>query len=167
MAYSDFSRFMPLESAYRNPGEATEAYRAQALEKANVQSELERFYKTLEETQRQFDETLGFKESELAETTRQFDETLGQREYEFDTTTSETARMFDETMTERQDEFAKEMDLKNRYFGLDEAKFIFSKHFDGGGDSSLGWANFGGNVAGFGAGGGFNDLFSNMGSLFG
>ena len=75
MALGDFQMFRPSDSAYANPGELTESWRAMALERATESSNLERLYRTLEqeksqfaqqltEQQRQFDETLGFKERE-------------------------------------------------------------------------------------------------------
>lgn len=127
MASFDFARFMPSESAYRNPGEAKDAYRAQALEKATTQSELERFYTTFEESKRQFNENLGFQREELgfqretlAESSRQFDETLGERREEFGQTLTQRISEFSQTLEERMSEFEQTHELDTERFQFEK-----------------------------------------------
>lgn len=65
MATGDFQQFRPSDSAFMNPGELTESWRTMALERATEQSNLERLYRTLEQEQGQFEDTLGEKKYEF------------------------------------------------------------------------------------------------------
>jgi len=67
MALGDVGLFNPAESTYTTPGAYGETLKATALQNAQYLSMMDQFYEQLEETTRQFNETLGFKESELAQ----------------------------------------------------------------------------------------------------
>ena len=54
--------FLPAESAYGTPGAYSQALRAEATKRATYLSQMDQFYSQLEESQRQFDEMLSFKE---------------------------------------------------------------------------------------------------------
>jgi len=83
----DMSQFMPSKSAYTNPGEYETTQRSLAYQNATYMSNMDAFYKKLEEDARQFDlsldlkrdefgleqEKLAFQGEKLAESTRQFD----------------------------------------------------------------------------------------------
>jgi hypothetical protein len=84
MASGDFARFLPSESAYVNPGEYESTQRAIALQNATYQSQMDTFYKELEERKREFDigfgleeKKLGLEEEKFGETQRQFDVSAG------------------------------------------------------------------------------------------
>jgi hypothetical protein len=79
MAAGDFAQFRPSESAFKNPGELMESYRAIGLERAQESVGLERFYRSLEEEGRQFD-------TRLAEEGRWFDERLEEEQRQFGST---------------------------------------------------------------------------------
>lgn len=78
MAYGDTSMWDPAESYFRAPSAYREFLRAKAAERADYLASMDQFYTQLEETKRQFNETLGynvetrdvelgFKEKELAQ----------------------------------------------------------------------------------------------------
>ena len=58
----EIGMFLPAESAYGTPGAYSQALRAEATKRASYLSEMDQFYSQLEESQRQFDEMLSFKE---------------------------------------------------------------------------------------------------------
>lgn len=62
MALGEVGMFLPAESAYGTPGAYSQALRAEATKRASYLSEMDQFYSQLEESQRQFDEMLSFKE---------------------------------------------------------------------------------------------------------
>uniref|UniRef100_A0A6H1ZCU8 Uncharacterized protein n=1 Tax=viral metagenome TaxID=1070528 RepID=A0A6H1ZCU8_9ZZZZ len=62
MAMGEIGMFLPAESAYGTPGAYSQALRAEATKRASYLSEMDQFYSQLEESQRQFDEMLSFKE---------------------------------------------------------------------------------------------------------
>ena len=61
MAIQDIGMFLPSESQYKNPGAYDEALRAEASKRAQYLSLMDQFYEQLNESQRQFNETLAFK----------------------------------------------------------------------------------------------------------
>jgi len=63
MAMGEIGMFLPAESAYGTPGAYSQALRAEATKRADYLSQMDQFYTQLEESQRQFDEMLSFKES--------------------------------------------------------------------------------------------------------
>jgi len=62
MGIGEVGMFLPAESAYGTPGAYSQALRAEATKRAAYLSEMDQFYSQLEESQRQFDEMLSFKE---------------------------------------------------------------------------------------------------------
>ena len=58
----EIGMFLPAESAYGTPGAYSQALRAEATKRASYLSEMDQFYSQLEESQRQFDKMLSFKE---------------------------------------------------------------------------------------------------------
>ena len=67
MAMGEIGMFLPAESAYGTPGAYSQALRAEATKRATYLSQMDQFYSQLEESQRQFDEALAFKESSWEE----------------------------------------------------------------------------------------------------
>jgi len=67
MALGDVGMFNPAESNYMTPGAYGETLKADALKRANYLAMMDQFYEQLDETKREFDKTLGFKESALAQ----------------------------------------------------------------------------------------------------
>ena len=67
MALGEMGMFLPAESAYGTPGAYSQALRAEATKRAAYLSEMDQFYSQLEESQRQFDEMLSFKEESWEE----------------------------------------------------------------------------------------------------
>lgn len=61
MAIQDIGMFLPAESQYKAPGAYDEALRAEATKRAQYLSLMDQFYEQLNESQRQFNETLSFK----------------------------------------------------------------------------------------------------------
>jgi hypothetical protein len=59
--------FNPAESTYMRPGAYDDALRANALKQASYLSAMDQFYGQLDETIREFNATLSFKEAELAQ----------------------------------------------------------------------------------------------------
>ena len=74
----EIGMFLPAESAYGTPGAYSQALRAEATKRATYLSEMDQFYSQLEESQRQFDEMLSFKESS-------WEEEMGLRKEQLDT----------------------------------------------------------------------------------
>lgn len=67
MALGDVGMFNPAESNYMTPGAYGETLKADALKRANYLAMMDQFYEQLDETKREFDKTLGFKEASLAQ----------------------------------------------------------------------------------------------------
>jgi len=61
MALGDVGIFNPAESNYGTPGAFDKMLQAEAQKRAAYLSSMDQFYENLAESQRQFDETLGFK----------------------------------------------------------------------------------------------------------
>jgi len=78
MAMGEIGMFLPAESAYGTPGAYSQALRAEATKRAAYLSEMDQFYSQLEESQRQFDEMLSFKEES-------WEDEMGLRRSEIDT----------------------------------------------------------------------------------
>ena len=62
MAIGEMGMFLPAESAYGTPGAYSQSLRAEATKRAAYLSQMDQFYASLEESKRQFEETLAFKE---------------------------------------------------------------------------------------------------------
>jgi len=62
MALGEIGMFLPAESAYGTPGAYSQALRAEATKRAAYLSEMDQFYSSLEESKRQFEETMTFRE---------------------------------------------------------------------------------------------------------
>uniref|UniRef100_A0A6M3K2S4 Uncharacterized protein n=2 Tax=viral metagenome TaxID=1070528 RepID=A0A6M3K2S4_9ZZZZ len=67
---ADTGWLLPPESAYKWPGGWEKAMRAEALGRSSYLSQMDQFYTELEEAQRQFDETMGFKWEEMERESR-------------------------------------------------------------------------------------------------
>lgn len=67
MALGEIGMFLPAESAYGTPGAYSQALRAEATKRASYLSEMDQFYAQLEESKRQFEETLAFREKSWEE----------------------------------------------------------------------------------------------------
>jgi hypothetical protein len=170
MATYDFARFMPSESAFSNPGEVNQAYRAQAMEKATTASELERFYATLEETSREFDTEAAFKEKSLAQQQGQFEATLGEQKDEFGKTLAQRRDEYSGTLNERIREFTETHELDTERFQFE--KEMGPKYLDlqsrvyqsqsRGQDFGMGM-----DVLGFVGGGGLSDVWGGVTDFFG
>lgn len=76
MAYTDFGQLMPSEAGFKTPGMYGAFLQAEGAKKAAYLSDMDQFFANLAETTRQFNETLGFKNKELASR-----ETLTREEY--------------------------------------------------------------------------------------
>ena len=61
MAIGDIGMFLPSESHYKTPGAYDALLSAEARKVADYLSQMDQFYENLEESKRQFSETLGFK----------------------------------------------------------------------------------------------------------
>ena len=62
MAMGEVGMFLPAESAYGTPGAFSQSLRAEATKRARYLSEMDQFYMGLEESKRQFEETMSFRE---------------------------------------------------------------------------------------------------------
>lgn len=62
MGLGEIGTFLPAESAYGTPGAYSQSLRAQATKRASYLSEMDQFYAGLEESKRQFEETMSFRE---------------------------------------------------------------------------------------------------------
>jgi len=120
MASNDFFSFAPSESAYTNPDEYRSSMNAMALERATTMSELERFYRSLEENQRQFDENLGFQREELESKETMFDKQLGEQRYEFGAQLGQRKQEFGQTFAEGKRQFGETHELETRRFEFEE-----------------------------------------------
>jgi len=67
MAIGEVGMFLPAESAYGTPGAFSQALRAEATKRAAYLSEMDQFYASLEESKRQFEETMTFREESWEE----------------------------------------------------------------------------------------------------
>ncbi len=67
MALGQIGMFLPAESAYGTPGAYSQALRAEATKRATYLSEMDQFYASLEESKRQFEETMSFREESWEE----------------------------------------------------------------------------------------------------
>jgi hypothetical protein len=77
MAIFDTGVFSPAESAYGDsPAAYRESLRAESVKHASYLSSMDQFYAELDEMQRQFDATLGYKQDVLGFEREKFDETL-------------------------------------------------------------------------------------------
>jgi len=61
MAIGEVGMFLPAESQYGTPGAYSQSLRAEATKRANYLSQMDQFYASLEESKKQFEETLEFK----------------------------------------------------------------------------------------------------------
>ena len=62
MAMGEVGMFLPAESAYGTPGAYSQSLRAEATKRAAYLSDMDQFYSSLEESKRQFEETMSFRE---------------------------------------------------------------------------------------------------------
>lgn len=62
MGLGEVGMFLPAESAYGTPGAYSQSLRAEATKRARYLSEMDQFYSGLEESKRQFEETMSFRE---------------------------------------------------------------------------------------------------------
>jgi len=62
MAIGEVGMFLPAESAYGTPGAYSQSLRAEATKRARYLSEMDQFYAGLEESKKQFEETMAFRE---------------------------------------------------------------------------------------------------------
>ena len=62
MAIGQIGAFLPSESAYGTPGAYSQALRAESTKRARYLSEMDQFYASLEESKKQFEETMTFRE---------------------------------------------------------------------------------------------------------
>ena len=62
MGLGEVGMFLPAESAYGTPGAYSQSLRAEATKRARYLSEMDQFYSSLEESKRQFEETMSFRE---------------------------------------------------------------------------------------------------------
>ena len=62
MGLGEVGMFLPAESAYGTPGAYSQSLRAEATKRARYLSEMDQFYASLEESKRQFEETMTFRE---------------------------------------------------------------------------------------------------------
>lgn len=76
MAISDIGMFSPSRSNYSTPGAWEEMLRGEALKRASYLSQMDEFYTQLAESERQFNETLLFKQSESEVQQEQFGQSL-------------------------------------------------------------------------------------------
>ena len=67
MAIGEIGMFLHPESAYGTPGAFSQALRAEATKRARYLSEMDQFYANLEESKRQFEETMAFREESWEE----------------------------------------------------------------------------------------------------
>lgn len=77
MALGEIGLFNPAESTYMRPGAYDEALRANAFKQASYLSAMDQFYEQLDETVREFNATLSFKEAELAQIKGLTEEQIG------------------------------------------------------------------------------------------
>jgi hypothetical protein len=77
MAIGEVGMFLPAESAYGTPGAFSQALRAEATKRASYLSQMDQFYAGLEESKRQFEETMTFREES-------WEEEMGLRKGELD-----------------------------------------------------------------------------------
>lgn len=61
MALGDIGSFLPSEGQYTVPGAYDQMLKADALKRSSYLAQMDQFYESLEESQRQFEETLAFK----------------------------------------------------------------------------------------------------------
>ena len=66
MAYTDFGQLYPSEAGFKTPGMYGAFLQAEGAKKADYLSQMDQFFANLAESTRQFNETLGFKNKELA-----------------------------------------------------------------------------------------------------
>lgn len=78
MAYPNYGAFLPAEALYTEPGAYSGVLRGEALKRASYLSEMDRFYKELEEASRQFEKQYALAERELDFTEEQ---ALWEREF--------------------------------------------------------------------------------------
>lgn len=62
MGLGEVGMFLPAESAYGTPGAYNQALRAESTKRAAYLSQMDQFYASLEESKRQFEETMTFRE---------------------------------------------------------------------------------------------------------
>ena len=62
MAMGEIGMFLPPESAYGTPGAYSQSLRAESTKRASYLSQMDQFYSSLEESKRQFEETMSFRE---------------------------------------------------------------------------------------------------------
>ena len=60
MGLGEIGMFSPAESAYGTPGAYSQSLRAEATKRAAYLSQMDQFYSSLEESKRQFEETMAF-----------------------------------------------------------------------------------------------------------
>lgn len=108
MAIQDIGMFLPSESNYKIPGAYDEALRAEAAKRAQYLSLMDQFYEQLNESQRQFNETLGFKTTtrdlELAHSKWKVEQEIGIQEKE---------------LVQRGKQFSEDLALRNKMLEAD------------------------------------------------
>lgn len=62
MGLGEVGMFLPAESAYGTPGAYSQSLRAEATKRATYLSQMDQFNSSLEESKRQFEETMTFRE---------------------------------------------------------------------------------------------------------
>lgn len=67
MAYGEFGGLLPRETSFASPSAYTEAAKAEATKRASYLAQMDQFYAQLEESTRQFDEELSFREEQWGE----------------------------------------------------------------------------------------------------
>jgi len=101
MAIGDIGLFLPKESTYKSPTGYEALLEAEAVKRGTWLAQMDQFYAQLEESQRQFDENLGFQEE-----TRDIEVEMEKDRFEFE-----------------KESFGKEIDLKERAFSFEQESF--------------------------------------------
>ncbi len=105
---SDLGLLYPSEAGFKGPGRYGEFLQAQGSQRAAYLAEMDQFFASLDEQQRQFNETLGFKNKELASR-----ETLTRESYDLQRELQDEQIEFERWKTEE-------------YLGLEERKLNMS-----------------------------------------
>lgn len=66
MPYADYQKLLPSAGAFANPQDFQSFLQAQALQKSSYLSSMDQFYAQLDETSRQFNESLGIQKGKLS-----------------------------------------------------------------------------------------------------
>jgi hypothetical protein len=147
MAIGDIGIFNPAESAYSKPGAYDDALRADAVKRASYLAMMDQFYEQLDETKREFDQTLTFKQSALAQDKWIAEQQIGLSKEELQLKREQgsadlalRSRMLDETIrSDQANESIKRLDINSRTSseGSEDRAFDFlEKYMTKGGGSS-------------------------------